>query len=173
MFLFAFSLRFLRNPTELKSIKNISLLRQTMANQAAAQQQASQQQQQASQQQQQQQQQPTQSPRSFKQESQQQVPPQSPSYLSNGSIASIMSSVGSHYPHLTAIAMPQVSRASPVSPTTPTHALHMAPTTMSVRPDEIVKVETTTDHETDDMKPTDLSTNSERKYMDTSNDCYP
>lgn len=141
-----------------------------MANQAAAQQQ------QVVGQQQQQREQTVGSPssqmRSFKQELSHQ-PPQSPSYLSNGSIASIMSNVGSHYPHLTAIPVSQMPRKSPslpAAPLTPTHTVH-APT--ALRPEEVIKVETTIDHETDDMKPTDLSTNGERKYMDTSNDCFP
>jgi len=152
--------QFLRNPTELKSIKNISLLRQTMANQAAAARENS-----ANQQQQQ-------SPAAGSQRGyvkQEAPPPQSPSF--NGSIASIMSSVG-HYSHLTAIPV-SASRVSPVPPPPPPSTIAVAPSRLAHSPIESsapVKMESN-ELETDD-KPTDLSTNGDRKYADNT-DCYP
>lgn len=143
--------RFLRNPTELKSIKNISLLRQTMANQA---------------QQQQQQQQ-----LNIKSE-QPQAPPASPSYLNGGSIVSIISN--SNFPHLSLTQqMHQVQRQSSPVPPSPHHLQQQSP---------IIKLEANIEHETDDMKPTDLSTNgssgnNDRKYLNNNGiadtDCYP
>lgn len=95
---------------------------------------------------------------------QQQAPPQSPSYLMNGSIASIMTNNVTNFAHMSAASSHQ-RQTSPVPPS----PLHLS------QPSPVIKMEAGQDHETDDMKPTDLSTNnsSSRNGSSESVDCYP
>lgn len=151
--------QFLRNPTELKSIKNISLLRQTMASQSAN-----------------------------AHSNAAAANAAAAAAASSHSLMSLLPN-GTNIHHLAAAAaaaaashQQQANGGPPISPTALHHPHHVSQTSVqsasSTNGSTIGSHHSTIKMETDldEMKPTDLSTNDRKYYASASNgtaDCYP